>query len=492
MSYNGSGTYNPPVGNPVEPGSVITSEWANTLVDDISLALTNCVTRDGQGVPSTVLKIVDGSVTSPGLAFNSESSTGVYRPSTNVLALTVAGTQRLRLTTAGVVVTGTHSVSGNASVGGDLTVTGAVSGSNLSSSGGANPSATIGLTATNGSATTFMRSDAAPALNTSISPTWSGTHTFSNTIVGNISGNAGGTAANASQLDSQSGSYYRNASNLNSGTVPTGRLSGTYSIDIDGTAADADLFGGQNSSYYRNADNLNAGTVPSGRLSGTYAISISGTAADASLLGGQNGSYYRNASNLNSGTVPSDRLSGTYAISISGNAATATSATSATSASSATNATNSTNVAITNDTSTNSTHYVAFTSATSGNGSLKVSNTKLTFNPSSGTLTAAGDISAYSDIRLKDNVQTLTNAVETVEKLRGVSFERVDMAGRRQIGVIAQEVKQVVPEVVVDSGRGGYLSVSYGNLVGLLIEAIKEQQAQINLLKSDIAELRGE
>lgn len=88
----------------------------------------------------------------------------------------------------------------------------------------------------------------------------------------------------------------------------------------------------------------------------------------------------------------------------------------------------------------------------------------------SGNWTAVGNITAYSDERLKDNIETIPNALETLKKLRGVSFDRKDFAGKG-IGVIAQEVEQVLPEVVVD---GEYKSVSYGNIVGLLIEAIKE------------------
>jgi len=88
----------------------------------------------------------------------------------------------------------------------------------------------------------------------------------------------------------------------------------------------------------------------------------------------------------------------------------------------------------------------------------------------SGNWTAVGNVTAYSDERLKENIKTIPNALETVKKLRGVSFNRKDF-GSKGIGVIAQEIEQVLPEVVVE---GEYKSVSYGNIVGLLIEAIKE------------------
>lgn len=101
----------------------------------------------------------------------------------------------------------------------------------------------------------------------------------------------------------------------------------------------------------------------------------------------------------------------------------------------------------------------------------------------SGNLTMAGNVTAYSDARLKTNVQTIENALEKVSKLRGVSYERIDN-GEKNIGVIAQEIKEVLPEVVMErEGEDQFMSVSYGNIVGVLIEAIKELKAEIEVLK---------
>jgi hypothetical protein len=91
-----------------------------------------------------------------------------------------------------------------------------------------------------------------------------------------------------------------------------------------------------------------------------------------------------------------------------------------------------------------------------------------------GAITAGGDITAFSDIRTKSEVETITSALELVANLRGVRYLK---NGKRGIGVIAQEVDAVVPEVV--SKDGEYLSVAYGNLVGLLIEAIKELNSKL-------------
>ena len=95
-----------------------------------------------------------------------------------------------------------------------------------------------------------------------------------------------------------------------------------------------------------------------------------------------------------------------------------------------------------------------------------------------------------SDERLKENIHTIENAVEKVSALRGVSFDFKE-SKQSQIGVIAQEVEQIIPEVVQDR-PDGYKGVQYGNLVGLLIEAIKEQQEQIDTLKKEINELKGD
>jgi hypothetical protein len=88
------------------------------------------------------------------------------------------------------------------------------------------------------------------------------------------------------------------------------------------------------------------------------------------------------------------------------------------------------------------------------------------------------------DIRLKKDIAVIENALEKISKIRGVTFTRIDEGneGNRQAGVIAQEVELVLPEVVSEDASG-IKNVAYGNMVGLLIEAIKEQQAQIEEMK---------
>ena len=116
-----------------------------------------------------------------------------------------------------------------------------------------------------------------------------------------------------------------------------------------------------------------------------------------------------------------------------------------------------------------------------------------------GTLTAAigtgiwtsGNVTAYSDIAVKRNLVKIPNALEKVSLINGYTYERTDHVQDpedpespeilRQAGVVAQEVEKVLPEVV--SGQEGNKAVAYGNMVALLIEAVKELKAEVEELK---------
>jgi hypothetical protein len=138
-------------------------------------------------------------------------------------------------------------------------------------------------------------------------------------------------------------------------------------------------------------------------------------------------------------------------------------------------------VSITDDTSTNATRYINFTSASSGSVSgLNTSSSKLTYNPSTGVLSAIATTST-SDENLKDNIETIQDAINITNQLRGVTFTWKDN-GLNSIGVIAQEIEKILPEVVFESD--GKKQVSYGNIVGLLIEAIKELNKRVEELES--------
>jgi hypothetical protein len=103
-----------------------------------------------------------------------------------------------------------------------------------------------------------------------------------------------------------------------------------------------------------------------------------------------------------------------------------------------------------------------------------------------GSVLATGNVTAYSDERLKDNIQTLQGS--KVLEMRGVSYTK---DGEASSGVIAQEIEKVAPELVhTAKDEMGTKSVAYGNLVGYLIEAIKDQQKEIEYMKSEIKTLK--
>lgn len=97
-------------------------------------------------------------------------------------------------------------------------------------------------------------------------------------------------------------------------------------------------------------------------------------------------------------------------------------------------------------------------------------------------LTVQGDVNSVSDVRTKQNIETVENGLDLVSQLRGVWYNKIDQEDRK-VGVIAQEVEEVLPEVV-HTDTEGMKSVDYGKMVGVLIEAIKELKQEIEELKS--------
>jgi len=106
---------------------------------------------------------------------------------------------------------------------------------------------------------------------------------------------------------------------------------------------------------------------------------------------------------------------------------------------------------------------------------------------------ADGDVVAYnsSDERLKDNIEVIKGSLDKIDGIRGVEFDWNDKSpGWAQerghdIGVIAQEVQKVVPEIVVER-KNGYLGVDYKRIIPLLIESIKELKQEVEDLKKKV------
>jgi len=115
-----------------------------------------------------------------------------------------------------------------------------------------------------------------------------------------------------------------------------------------------------------------------------------------------------------------------------------------------------------------------------------------------GAITATGEVTAYySDINLKKDIVEITDPIAKVMSLRGVTFRPNDTAlalgivDKEEVGVIAQEVEAVLPQLVSASAFEGYKTVKYEKLTALLLEAIKAQQLQLDALTAQIAKLGG-
>lgn len=116
------------------------------------------------------------------------------------------------------------------------------------------------------------------------------------------------------------------------------------------------------------------------------------------------------------------------------------------------------------------------------NNNVATTSANLQFNGTN--LTCAGTVTANSDERLKKNIETITDALHKVTGLRGVEYDHKN-TGDHCLGLIAQEVEQIIPQVVYE-GVDGVKSVAYQNIVALLIEAVKDQQRQIDELKAKL------
>lgn len=251
--------------------------------------------------------------------------------------------------------------------------------------------------------------------------------------------------------EAEQSALYNNASNLSSGIVPDARLSGTYTgVNITGNAATATKLATSRTingvAFDGTADIAVADSTKMPLAGGTFTgvVQTRDAGINSAYVGGSNAFHVMGGPS--SGAVFTLHRAGTYAINIG---------------------LDTDNVFRIGGWSDGETHRMHL--------------------DSSGNFTARGKVTAYSDIRLKTDIQVIPDALAKVCALRGVTYERLD-SGERQTGVIAQEVEAVLPEAVQDTGD--YLSVAYGNLVGLLIESIKELNGKVDSLQKELDELR--
>ena len=240
----------------------------------------------------------------------------------------------------------------------------------------------------------------------------------------------------------------------------------------------------------------------------------SGSGLDADTLDGQEGSYYSNYNNLsNKPTIPTNNnqlTNGAGYVTSSGNTVIGTDSDIDTSGATIIDNLYMTDGVITSHgTRTLTLANLGYTGATNANyitSTNQLSNgsgyiTSMSFNglssktggtgnyTTTGTFTAA-DFNSTSDIKLKENIEVVSGATEILNQLRGVKFTWKENE-KQSVGVIAQEVESVLPELVTPM-TDEVKTVNYNGLIGVLIEAVKEQQEQIEELRQEIKELKGE
>jgi hypothetical protein len=139
-------------------------------------------------------------------------------------------------------------------------------------------------------------------------------------------------------------------------------------------------------------------------------------------------------------------------------------------------------IAVENNNSDSSTNFILFSTISSGNlVTSRVSNTALTFQPSTGTFTATAIVES-SSISLKENINPIENALESIMQLSGVTYDRKDTQVH-EAGLIAEWVNEILPDLVTKDLAGNTIGIKYTKLTAYLIESIKTLKAEIDQLK---------
>ena len=266
-----------------------------------------------------------------------------------------------------------------------------------------------------------------------------------------------GTSGNLSNLV-DAGLTYNPFTNILtvSGSVSanlTGNVTGNLTGNVTGTASSAT----NSANIQVDVDNTTAAN---------HYVVFSGSSSGYNRLNSDSTLLYNPSTN----TLTSTTFSG----SLSGNA---------TSATTATTATNATNITLA-DESSDTTCFPVFATGATGNLPPKTDSSALTYNASTGTL-AATNVNSTSDVNLKTDIQNVEDAISIINQIRGVKFRwrELDIPS---VGVIAQEVEAVLPELISTRSDDGTKSVNYNGLVGVLIEAVKELSTRVEHLESQL------
>jgi hypothetical protein len=500
MPRNGSGTYTLPAGNPVVSGDIIESSWANSTLSDLADSMTNSLARNGEGGMTAPLRLTDGVVTVPSLAFSNETGSGLYRAAAGDLGLAVLGARILRLRSTGVDIDGALAYTG--------TLTGGTSVVNI------------------GSGQIYKDASGNVGIGTS-SPT-SKLHLSGSTAVADLSG--GIRVTNTSfTAGTYAGVLFETADGLNS-YVTAIRQASFGGILAFGTNSGASGTSITERMRIDSSGNVGIGVTPSAWTSSAKAIEIGGkgnaiwnfnsAAGDLRLTGnayfdgafkygatGAASSYTQNGGQHSWSIAPSgtagNAISFTQAMTLNTSGQLFLGTTSGGLYGATQHISSATCLDITNTASAGVGIGIAIrrTDGAGGEAMRFLANTTVV-----GFINTTSSATSYltsSDYRLKENVAPMTGALAKVAQLKPCTYTwKAD--GSAGQGFIAHELQAVVPDCVMgekdavqtvdDLDAEGkkigtkevprYQGVDTSFLVATLVAAIQELKAEVDALKS--------
>lgn len=548
MSFNGSGTYVPPAGQPVATGTVIQSVVFNTLVTDIGNTFNNVLPRDGQASMSGQLKLIDGTSSVPGIAFNSEASSGIFRPASGMLALVAAGVEGIRINSSGRVligstvddatnklqVTGATKFVGPLAVSGALNLSGALTAGATAAFTGAVTAPTF-VGALTGNATTATNAVAATSAtvatkaNTLLDGATGRAMTFNWTAGGVptwIWGGTDGLTMNVFNPSNLSVNYANSAGSATTATNATNAVNATNANTLGGYGSDT--VGTVNAIVRRDSNGRIEASGAGGFASSSFVLNGRNPIWRFANSDGYGLSYFQGTSGnggsdsigihfstaTGAGSQFSFNQSGNLTISgqfigsgseLTGYASKLTAAKVVSIADAVNKNYTWTGTQFFQNNMGASSYLGAISDFVLSAGSSDGGAAAMTFirtgryavnmglDPDnvfriggysapanrlqmdmSGNLTMAGNVSAYSDARLKKNWTNMpTDFVERWAKVRAGTYERID-SSEIQVGLAAQDVQEIMPNATLEM-VDGYLALNYGGAAAVAtVELAKE------------------